>query len=299
MEGQTGQRRSKRIVTLQSPRVIAVTSGKGGVGKTSIVANLALALTGYGVRVVVLDADVGLANLDIVLGLTPKYTLQHVFQEQVPIGKVLVDGPGGMKIIPSSSGVQELAELSPSQRLHLLAALETLYGQVDVLLIDTGAGISSNVMYFNMAAQEILVVVTSEPTSFTDAYALIKVLSLKYGKNRFKILVNAVKSPREAMEVFRNLSSVAQEFLSVSTDYWGYILFDEVVARAVKRRKAVLELFPQSEASRCFCSLAEKTMETPPDHLSRDTVRLFWQTLLADPGGADSSLSNGLSHTKA
>ena len=171
---------------------MSFTSGKGGVGKTHIVVNLAYALQRLGARVMVLDADLGLANVDVLLGLAPRFNIQHVLAGQKTLADVLVAGPAGMMILPASSGVQDLVQLTEGQRLQLLAELDALETQVDFLLVDTGAGISANVMYFNMAAQEIVVVVTPEPTSMTDAYALMKVLSTKYAEKNFKVMLNAV-----------------------------------------------------------------------------------------------------------
>ncbi len=165
--------------------MISVGSGKGGVGKTNVVANLAFAFTRLGKKVLVFDADLGLANIDVLLGLTPKYTIQHLLDRQKSVFEILTKGPGGMSILPASSGVLELVDLDESQKIFLLNELDLVAETVDILLIDTAAGISSNVLYFNMAAEESIVVVTPEPTSITDAYALIKILSTKYTKRTF------------------------------------------------------------------------------------------------------------------
>ena len=266
-----------------SVQVIAVTSGKGGVGKTNVVANLGYALTKLNKRVLVLDADVGLANLDVVLGLSPKYNLEHVLNGEKNISEVIISGPGGMKILPASSGVQELSDLSKAQKLCLLSELDSLQDETDVLLIDTSAGISSNVMYFNLAAQEILIVVSPEPTSITDAYAMMKVLFLKHSENHFKLLINSAKNAEEAKEVFNNLSLVGQKFLNLSMDYWGYILQDEHVAKAVRQQKALIELYPHSPASRCFSDLAKKVCENRPNTSSRGNISFFWHQILENP----------------
>ena len=271
----------KRMAGSTSPtQVIAVTSGKGGVGKTNVVANLGYALTTMDKRVLVLDADIGLANLDVLLGFSPKYNLQHVLNGEKTIAEVIVTGPGGMKILPASSGVQELSELTREQKLCLLSELDSLYDETDILLIDTSAGISSNVMYFNVAAQEILVVVSPEPTSITDAYALMKVLFLKYQENHFRLLVNSAKSAEEAREVFNHVSLVGQKFLNLSIDYWGYILRDEHVVKAVRQQKALVTLYPQAAASRCFYDLAKKVCENRPAPGSGGNIRFFWHPML-------------------
>ncbi len=264
-------------------QVIAVTSGKGGVGKTNVVANLGYALTTMNKRVLILDADIGLANLDVLLGFSPKYNLQHVLNGEKKISEVIISGPGGMKILPASSGVQELSELTQAQKLCLLNELDSLYDETDILLIDTSAGISSNVMYFNVAAQEILVVVSPEPTSITDAYAMMKVLFLKYSENYFRLLVNSARNAEEAREVFNHVSLVGQKFLNLSIDYWGYITRDEHVVKAVRQQKALVARYPDSPASRCFFELAKKVCENRPAVTSGGNIRFFWQHLLKYP----------------
>jgi len=264
-------------------QVIAVTSGKGGVGKTNVVANLGYALTRLNKKVLLLDADVGLANIDVLLGLTPEYNLKHVLSGERPISEVVISGPGGMRILPASSGVQELTDLNREQKLCLLSELNSLHDETDVLLMDTSAGIPSNVMYFALAAQEILIVVAPEPTSITDAYAMMKVLFLKYSKNHFKLLVNSAKNAREAKEVFNNLSLVAQKFLNLSIDYWGYIPRDEHVVKAVRQQKTLIELYPDSPASKCFFNLAEKVCKNQPDTSSDGNICFFWSQILENP----------------
>ncbi len=263
------------------PRVIAFTSGKGGVGKTNVVANLAFALAKRGKRVLVLDADLGLANIDVLLGLAPKYTIRHVFSGEKTISEILVDGPGGMRIMPASSGVQELVELSEGEKLYLLNELEALRSSTDILLIDTAAGISSNVVYFNLAAQERVVIATPEPTSIADAYALIKVLVTKHDTRRFSILVNLANTATEAELVFKRLSMVADKFLgSLSLDYWGFVPHDGQLVKAVKRQRVVVELFPESSSSKRFFELAEKMCNQTHDDRLDGNIKFFWRNLL-------------------
>ncbi len=262
-------------------RVVSITSGKGGVGKTNIVVNLAYALTLQGKRVMILDADVGLANVDILLGLTPKYTIQHLLSGEKRLSDILVKGPGGMFVLPASSGVQELAELTREQRLQLLTAFETLDEKLDVLIIDTGAGISSNVMYFNVAAHEVIVVVSPEPTSITDAYALMKVMSLRYAEHHFSLLVNGVKSREDADEVFKKLSMVAERFLNISITYLGHIPHDNHVKKAVRRQKIVMEYFPNAPVSMAFRELAKEFSKTKARlNSNHGNVKFFWRQLL-------------------
>jgi len=277
----TKESSQKGILEMNNPsRIIAITSGKGGVGKTNIVANLAFALTKLGKRVMVLDADLGLGNLDVLLGLTPKYNLYHVLSGEKDISEIIVKGPGQMDILPASSGIQKLTELSKEQRLSLLTEMAVLDNCTDVFLIDTAAGISSNVMYFNVAAQEIMVVVSPEPTSITDSYALMKVLSTEYSERRFNLIVNEVSSPSEGMSVFKKLSLVTERFLDISLNYIGYILLDENIPRAVRQQKVLGEAYPNSHANRCFNTLAKKICKLPLLKNSKGNIQFFWRRLL-------------------
>jgi flagellar biosynthesis protein FlhG len=260
-------------------RVIAITSGKGGVGKTSIVANLGYAFTKMGKKVLILDADLGLGNLDVLLGLAPRYNLSHVIMEEKTIEEILIEGPGKMSILPASSGIQELTHLTRKQKINILTQLDQMIDSVDVLFIDTAAGISSNVMDFNATAQEIVVVVSPEPTSITDAYALMKVLSLKYSEKVCKLLVNRTTRPEEGREVFRQLHLVTDRFLDINIEYLGCIFNDEKVTRGIKSQKIVSELFPDSQASRCFRDLARKISAMPPVNLPKDGSNLFLRHL--------------------
>jgi len=261
-----------------TPRVISITSGKGGVGKTNIVINLAHALAKAGKKVLVLDADLNLANVDILLGLTPKYTLQHVFAGEKELAEILVTGPCGIKILPASSGILELSELTESQRLYFLSEMEALGEDIDFLLIDTAAGINNNVVYFNLAAGERIIILTPEPTSLTDAYAMIKVLSTNHDIKRFRILVNQARSEKEALGVFRKLSTVSDRFLdSLSLDYLGHIPYDAKLPQAVRRQRMVGELFPDSPASKSFAKLAAGIGKENPAPASDGNIKFFWR----------------------
>ncbi len=266
--------------SLRWPRVISVGSGKGGVGKTNVVANLAFAFTRLGKEVLILDADLGLANIDVLLGLTPQFTIQHLLNREKTVFEILTKGPGGMAVLPASSGVLELVDLDESQKLLLMNELDLVAEAVDVLLIDTGAGISSNVLYFNMAAEESIIVMTPEPTSITDAYALIKVLAKRYHKENFTLLVNAAKNAQEAKEAFRKISMAVDRFLgSTSLDYLGYIPFDEKLPLAVRHQRPVMEIFPQALSSRSFMEMAKILMEKPMPPSAQGQVQFFWQHL--------------------
>ena len=261
-------------------RVIAITSGKGGVGKTSIVGNLGYAFAKLGKKVLILDADLGLGNLDVLLGLAPKYNLSHVILGERTIDEILVEGPGKMNILPASSGIQELTNLNKDQKIQILTQLDLLIDSVDVLFIDTAAGISSNVMDFNATAQEVVVVVSPEPTSITDAYALMKVLSLKYSGKACKLIVNMVKRPEEGREVFRQLQIVTDRFLDITIEYLGYVLFDGKVTKGVRNQKIVSELYPDTPASRCFTDISRKISSMAPLNLPKGDSNLFWRHLV-------------------
>ncbi len=267
-------------IKVSQSRVISITSGKGGVGKTNAVANLAYALAQLGKKVLIVDADLGLANIDILFGLTPKYTLQHVIMGQKRLTEVIVSGPGGVKVLPASSGVEELTNLTTEQRKRLLAEFSYLDEAYDFILIDTAAGISSNVIYFNLAASEIINIVEPDPTSFTDAYALMKVLSVKYGVKEFKIILNNVNSEAEAKELFEKLKLVSSKFLQIQLYYLGYILHDEKLKEAVRMQKAVVEAFPYAKASRCFYQIVKNLCNVSKEQIDKQGFNKFLHRLI-------------------
>ena len=243
------------------PRVIAVTSGKGGVGKTNIVGNLAVAMSQKGKRVVIIDADVGLANIDIVFNLRPEYNIRHVVSSEKSLDQVMIKTHHGIGIIPGGSGFADLTQLSEGEKLTLLSEFETLADKADIIFVDTGAGISSNVLYFNAASDECLVVATTEPTSITDAYALMKVMSQKYGSRHFKLLVNMADSEKDAKRVYASLSNALDKFLkNVVLEYTGYIPFDRQLQRAVQKRGLLLDEFPDSTASKAVETISSKLL---------------------------------------
>lgn len=261
-------------------RVISVTSGKGGVGKTNIAANLAYLLSKRNKKALVLDADAGLANIDVILGINSPYNLYHVLKGEKTLAQTIVEGPGGIKILPSASGIPEMTDLSRGQKLTLVDELNTLNDSLDFMLIDTGAGISSNVMYFNMAAKEIIVVTSPEPTAMTDAYALIKVLYQRHAKRRFRLIVNMVKNASEAKEVYARMSRATDHFLNLTIEYLGYIVLDEKVKDAVRQQTALAEIYPQSPAARCLEKIADKLSAENVTEYENGSIIFFWENIL-------------------
>ena len=245
-------------------RMVAVTSGKGGVGKTNIVTNLALALARQGTRVLVVDGDLGLANVDLLLGVAPQYDLQDVILGQRSIRDVVFEGPDGIQVLPASSGVEELANLDEFRTECLIRSLSELESEVDIILIDSPSGIGRNAISMVQAADQIIVVTTPEPTSFSDAYAMIKVLSRHPIKCVPSLLVNQANSEEEALSVARRVRTVAKRFLNLDVEYWGCILDDESVAKSVQSQEPFLSTYPYSPAASCIYSLARRVLGQEP-----------------------------------
>lgn len=262
-------------------RVLSITSGKGGVGKTAVVSNVAVAMGKMGKKVLIIDADLGLANIDVVFGLAPRYNLNHYFSGQQSLESILVDGPAGIQILPAGSGVQQFTHLDANHKIRFLDDLETLPGDYDVVLIDTEAGISENVTYFNQAAQDILVVTTPEPTAITDAYALMKLLSSKYHEKRFNLIVNSVRHSDEALDVYRKLTMVSNRYLDISIDFMGGIPFDRKMYESVRRQKVMVEMYPGHKVSLAFETLASNLLSQPGDKQPKGSLQFFWKKLLS------------------
>lgn len=262
----------------ESPtRVIAVASGKGGVGKTNVVANLAVSLSKMGKRVLVLDADLSLGNLDVLLGLVPQHTIEDVLVGTHTLAEIMLIGPAGIHVLPAGSGVPRLTSLTEAQQVMIQEQLADLAAEMDVLLIDTGAGISPNVTFFASSADETMVIVSPEPTSLTDAYALIKVLARQYRERRFKVLVNRARSPREASEVFGKLDVAVDRFLHVAVELVGAVPDDDYVHMAVMQQKAVSDMFPEAPSTQVFKRLAQQLLQWPKPDLPKSSVQLVWQ----------------------
>ncbi len=261
-------------------RVFSITSGKGGVGKTAVVANLAVLLARMGKRVLILDADLGLANIDVVFGLAPGFNLNHFFSGEQSLETILTEGPEGIKILPAGSGIQRFTRLDSQQKMRLLDALDAMHNDFDFVLIDTEAGISENVTYFNTAAHEILVVTTPDPTAITDAYALMKLLSNQYHEKHFNLIVNFIRNEEEALDVYRKLNMVANRYLDISIDYIGSIPRDKLMVDAIRKQKVLAQLFPESKTTLAFEALARNIMQEPQTLEPKGSIQFFWKRLL-------------------
>ncbi len=246
----------RRLIGGEGVKVIAVTSGKGGVGKTNVSVNLAVALAQRGRSTLLLDADLGLANVDVLLGLQPTANLAAVMSGERDLEEVIVDGPAGVRIIPSASGVSTMVNMGARDQGGLISAFAGLPFGVDVMVVDTAAGIDGVVMGFCQAAHEVLVVVCDEPASITDAYAVIKVLSRERGIRRFQVLCNRVQDTSQGAALFRKLFAVCERFLDVSLQHCGNVPEDATLGRAVRLQRAVVDGFPSSPSARAFKELA-------------------------------------------
>jgi flagellar biosynthesis protein FlhG len=257
-------------------RGLAVASGKGGVGKTNTVANMAFALTRMGKRTLVFDADMGLGNIHILLGLAPGRNLQHVIAGECSMEEILVKGPGGIDVLPAGSGNRKYNDLTGEEMLTLKTELEAIEKNYDFILFDIGAGISTNVMYFCSAANDIAILTSTEPTAFADAYAIMKVLSREYDKRDFKLIVNSVKSRSEGLSVFNRLSQVSDRFgLNIRIEFLGHIFLDPSVQAAVREQRLFAERYPNSPASKCIVDLASTLVD------SMEPAEIRWGRIFA------------------
>jgi flagellar biosynthesis protein FlhG len=273
-------------------RVISFTSGKGGVGKTNTVVNVAVALARAGRSVLILDADLGLANIDVMLGIRPTLTLHDVIEGRRTLQEIMIDGPEGISIIPAASGVESICSLTTEQRLQLMNAVEEVAWKFDYLLIDTAAGIGQDVLHFNSASSEIVCVVNGEPTSLTDAYALIKVLSRNYGEREISILANNISATdsdrlashkmmdEEGLRAFRRLARAVERFLHIELKYLGCVPRDNAVSAAINSQRALLEAFPSSSAGLALAAVARKIDSEFVDLRVKGGMQFFFRQLL-------------------
>jgi flagellar biosynthesis protein FlhG len=272
---------STRLAGLARPvQVIAITGGKGGVGKTSVSVNLAAALAAAGRRVVLLDGDLGLANVDVFLGLSPRYTLAHVISGERTLDEILVAAPQGFEVVPAASGVTELVDMGAAAHLGLVQAFSTLAVRLDVLIVDTAAGIAHSVLQFSQASQQVVVVICDEPASLTDAYALVKVLSRNHGVSHFRVLANQVRAPGAGAELFNRFQRVAARFLDVVLEFAGDIPEDECLRRSVREQRPVYDAYPASPSACAFKKLAARAATWPVPAGPRGNIEFFVERLL-------------------
>ena len=260
--------------------VFAVTSGKGGVGKTNVVANLAAALTLRKKRVMVIDADLGMPNLDLFLGVKPDYTLADFFAGKVSLNEIIAINSHGILLLPGASGAQEITFLRDEQKVALLTEMDTLTHEMDFVLVDTGSGISDSVTYFATGAQEIIVVATPDPSSITDAYGLIKVLTAAHRQKRFCILANNVADEHEARLVFDTLSRTTLRLLNASLDYLGWVPRDPALIQADSRSQIVVFDAAGSASAKAFMSLADKLVQSSAAVQVKGNPQFFFRRLL-------------------
>lgn len=262
-------------------RVIAVAGGKGGVGKTTVAINLALALIDSGHRALVLDTDLSLGNVDVMLGLTPHFTLADVFAGRCTLAETIITGPRGLLVVPASSGKRHMTELRPAEYAGLIHAFSELRQPLDTMIIDTATGISDSVLTFIQAAQDVIVTLCNEPASMADAYALIRILAQERGVKRVHVLANMTRSATEGREMFRALARTSERCLNVVLDYAGAIPCDEWVRRAIQRQQAVVDAFPASAAAAAFHALARCTEQWEAPAGPRGGVEFFVERLVA------------------
>lgn len=272
---------------LKPIHTIAVTSGKGGVGKTSLASNLGLALINQGKRVAILDGDLGLANIDVLFQLSPRYNVKHVIEGTKTLREIILEGPMGLSIVPASSGIEALADLSEAERARVVFQLSSISELADILLIDTAAGISPMVLSFATASDQVIVLTTPDPTAMTDAYATIKVILQRKPAARIRLVVNMVRDAQHAREVASGIASVVQRFLRTEIRCIGYIPADPEVGKALRSQKPFLLTAPTSPAARNVNHLANKllqmveTEESPVD---------FFRSILGQPASTEASL---------
>jgi len=274
---------SARELSPPPVQVIAVTGGKGGTGKTAVSVNLATAFAKAGRNTMLLDGDLGLANVDVLLGLTPRCTLEHVLAGECRLDEVILTTSSGVRVVPAASGVARMAALGAVEQAAIVRAFGTLHGALDVLVVDTAAGIGDSVLQFCQAAQQILVVLRDEPTSLTDTYALIKVLSRVHGLRQFRVLANMTRHVGQGDGVFRRLQRVTDRYLEVTLDFVGEIPEDGALQKAVQAQRPVLEAFPSSPAAQAFNRLGSVARRWPLPDGASGRLEFFLERMLRRP----------------
>ena len=270
----------QRFMNPEPVSVLAVCSGKGGVGKTNVAVNIAVALGARRHRVCLLDADVSLANVDVLLGLQPKFNLSHVVRGEADLDSTVLSGPQGIRIVPASSGSFGMTELPTASQAAIIQSFAELREQPDVLVVDTAAGISPAVARFVQAAQHAVVVVCDEPASLTDAYALIKVFSQNYGISRFHVVTNQSTSTAAGRALFGKLSRVTDSYLDVVLRHLGDVPRDDYLVKAVQEQRAVVDAYPRSPAGGAFLKIARSIEALPAVDETSGGIEFFFERLL-------------------
>ncbi len=281
-QAQTLRQMVTRTLPASDMRVIGVTSGKGGVGKTNLTTNLAVLAAQAKRRVLILDADLGLANVEVMFGITPRYHLGHLLDGSATLDQVITPGPHGISIISAGSGVQSLTKLSDEQRIGILHALDPLEDRFDLVLIDSGAGIGDNVLFFVGAAHEALLVVAPEPTSLSDAYATVKVLSKQAGLEQFNVVINQAADELSARNIFHKLTQVTSRFLTAKVEYVGYVPRDASLQWAVMAQQPVLDLYPRAPSSLAIAQLGKTLLSRPNSQPVDGGMKFFWKRLFRE-----------------
>lgn len=260
-------------------RTISITSGKGGVGKTTLVCNLAAELGRTGSRVLILDGDLGMANVDIHFGVRSHLNISHVLEGQCELEDVIVEVANNVHLVPGGSGLYGINHLDALKKHILLDQVSRLNRNYDFMVVDTAPGIDDHVLYLNSAAQDIVVVVTPDPSSLTDAYALIKVLNQRYRENRFSVITNMVRDEAEGRQVFQKLSDVADRFLCVSLDYKGFVPSDLILRQSVKSQQLVVQMQSRSPSATAIRTMAENLKDSKPFAELKGGIQFFWNQL--------------------
>ncbi len=281
----------RRAFVRKTAKVIAVTSGKGGVGKTNVAANIAVALGSRDRNVMLLDADLGLANIDVLLGLQPRFNLSHVVNGDVDLQSTIMTGPNDIRIVPASSGNRSMMDLPPASQAAIIQAFSDLPNQPDILVVDTAAGISESVARFVQAAQHAVIVVCDEPSSITDAYALIKVFSRSYGITHFQIVTNQTKDFRNGRELFLKIRKVTDRYLDVVLRQLGNVPHDSYLRRAVQEQRAVVDAYPRSWSAEAFRNIASALEKIPATRETSGTIDFFFERLLKAETSCTGSLA--------
>ena len=267
------------------PHVLSVSSGKGGVGKTNTVINLAVEIQRRGHKVLIFDADLGLSNIPVLLGLLPEFDLSHLLFGEKRMRDILFPGPEGVMILPACTGIHELAALTEEQKLKMICETENLEEDFDYVVVDTGPGISPNVIFFNIASQDNIILIYPEPAAVADAYALMKILALQYNRKRFTILLNGIRKKEEETQILEKITLACNRFLKVSVTYLGAIPYDDHIRKSIRMQTPLVQAYPEAPSSQCFNRVAERFLSMPSQDCHFGSLRFFWKKLL-DSGDA-------------